>query len=273
MDEIINQVKNTWSKDLIIRFLYIKLAPFVKRDLQYFLASDEEKLRQYSLGFINRFPDVVCSTLADYYVDLFNSFGINAKKVIATSSKIPLFALIVEGDYGFYFLDPLNDLFSNQYGLRPYYFGIIPRYKTIRANHPGLTQLDKEYVSELDEELNIKYLNEYFKSLEDPLKNRQRAREFFGYDKNENIDLKEEKYKLMNDRFINIGNVHGTFERSQMYKYLSERLLNHTERRFTTATIIGGLDNPHMEIKIKTKEGIILLEEEKHNEKYMLIKK
>lgn len=273
MDEIINQVKNTWSKDLIIRFLYIKLAPFVKRDLQYFLASDEERLQQYSLGFINRFPDIVCSTLADYYVELFNGFGINAKKVIATSSKIPLFAVIVEGDYGFYFLDPLNDLFSNQYGLRPYFFGVIPRYRTLRANHPEITQLEKEYVSELDEELNIKYLNEYFKALEPILKNRQRAREFFGYDKNENIDLKERKYKFINDRFINLGSVSGSFERALMYKYLSERLLNHTERRFTTTTLTGGLSNPHVEIEIKTKEGVILLEEEKQDNKYLLIKK
>ena len=54
--EIVNQVKPDWSKDLIIRFLYIKLAPCFRRDLQYFLATEEEKYNQFSQGFINRFP-------------------------------------------------------------------------------------------------------------------------------------------------------------------------------------------------------------------------
>ena len=124
MQKIINNVDKSWSKDLIIRYLYVRLAPFFKRDLKYFLASEEEKYKEYEKGFINRGFDIVCSTLADYYVDLFSSLGINAKKIVANSAKIPLFALIVEGDNGWYFLDPINDLFSNQYGLETTEFGI-----------------------------------------------------------------------------------------------------------------------------------------------------
>lgn len=272
MEKVINQVKSNWNKDLIIRFLYIKLAPFFKRDLEYFLAGYEEKKRQYEMGFINRFPNIVCSTLSDFYVDLYNEFGINAKKVIATSSEIPLFALLVEGNHGFYFLDPLNDLFSNQYGLRPYFFGIIPRYKTINRNHPEITELPKEYVSELDEYLGIEYLNSLFEDLGVTFKNRQRAREFFGYDKNEKIDLKEQKYEYMSDHFINIGSVNGVFERWQMYKYLTDRLLNHTERRFTTI-FISEENTPHIEIELRTKERPITFKEESIQDKYMLIKK
>lgn len=273
MERIINQVKSTWNKDLIMRFLYIRLAPYFKRDLQFFLASNEERERQYKLGFINRFPDIVCSTLADYYVDLFAEFGINAKKIIATSSAIPLFAIIAEGDFGFYFLDPINDLFSNQYGLRPYYFGIIPKYRTTNENHPELIQLEKEYVQELDEELGIKYINGRFKELEPTLKNPQRAKEFFGYDKNTIMDLKELKYEFMNNNFINLGSVNGVFERALMYKFLCERMLNRGERRHTKTLIAGDITNPHIQIELTNRDGIIILDEEKHNDKYMLIKK
>lgn len=272
MEKIINQVKSTWDKDLIIRFLYIKLAPYFQRDLEYFLKDNIEKERQYKQGFINRCPHIVCSTLSDYYVNLFKSFGIEAEKVIANSAHIPLFALVVKGDLGAYFLDPLNDLFSNQLGIRPYFFGIIPRYNTIRRTHPELVELPKQYIEEIDEELNIEYLDEYFEYLHKVLTIRQTAREFFGYDKNEKIDLKEDKYNFINDNLINLGNINGPFERAIFHKYLSQRILNHTERRFTTITLAGGKENPHVEVDIKV-NGKIITYEEKHDKKYSLKKK
>ena len=153
MDDVINKIQSNWSKDIIIRYLYIKLAPYFHRDLKYFLATSEEKERQYQVGFINRFPNIVCSTLADFYVELFKEFNIKAKKVIANSSKIPLFALIVEGDNGWYFLNPLEDLFNNQYNLKPASFGIIPRFRTIKINYPYLTLLPQDYIVSLDDYL------------------------------------------------------------------------------------------------------------------------
>ena len=80
--ETINQIQSSWTKDQTIRFLYIKLAPYVKRDLVYFLSSDEDKYKEFQQGFINRFPNVVCSTLADFYVKVFNELGINSKHEI-----------------------------------------------------------------------------------------------------------------------------------------------------------------------------------------------
>ena len=73
---LLKQVQSSWPKDVIIRYLYIKLAPCFKRDLKYFLAPEEVKEAEYAQGFINRFPDVVCSTLADFYVNLFFSLFI-----------------------------------------------------------------------------------------------------------------------------------------------------------------------------------------------------
>lgn len=273
MEEIINKVPSTWSKDLIIRYLYIKLAPYFKRDLMYFLATEEEKYKEYSQGFINRFPNIVCSTLADYYVNLFKEFGINAKKVAANSAKIPLFALIVEGDLGWYFLDPLSDLFSNQYGLKPYFFGIIPRYNTIQTNHPEIINLPPEYIKELDDTLDIKYLDSYFAALHNELAHQRNAKIFFGIPTNAKVDLKERKLQFYNNELINIGNVHGPYERSQLYKYLNDRILNRGEKRFTKIRLLGGYENPHISIELINPEEHIFYEEEKHDNQYVLTKK
>lgn len=163
MNVIINKVNHSWPKDYIIRYLYINLAPFFQRDLEYFLANDSQKWEQYNQGFINRGKQVVCSTLADFYVNLYTSFNIKARKIIANSAKIPLFAIIVEGDYGWYFIAPLNDLFNNQYGLQPTEFGVIPHYKTLKNNYPYLIKLSKDYVKKIDEDLKTrKTLDEFF---------------------------------------------------------------------------------------------------------------
>lgn len=273
MEKVINQVRSTWSKDLIIRFLYIKLAPYFQRDLLYFLATDEEKDLQYKKGFINRFPHIVCSTLADFYVDLFKQFGINAQKVIANSAKIPLFAIIVQGDCGWYFLDPINDLFSNQYGLKPYFFGIIPQYKTIRNTHPEIIKLPHEYVNDLDVTLDINYIDDYFFNLHSILTNRRDANVFFGLPRETKMDLKERKLQFYNDKLINLGSVNGFFERAQLYKFLNDRIFNRGEKRFTKVRLMGGLENTHISIELINRDGNMLYEEEKHGRKYVLIKK
>lgn len=272
MEKVINQVKSSWSKDLTIRFLYIKLAPFFRRDPVYFYKSEEEKYKEYKEGFINRFPDIVCSSLADYYVDLFHKFGINAKKIIANSAKIPLFALIVEGDKGWYYLDPLSDLVANQYGTRPYFFGVIPRYNTVRSKYKELIKLPREYVDELDNELEISYLDEFFKYLHTVLTQRRSAKEFFGYPPNEPIDLRETKLEFMNDNLINIGNVNGVFNRASLYLYLNDQILNKGEKRYVRTCIEGDVDNLYLSYSIKKKDETITYIEEKQNGIYRLTK-
>lgn len=273
MKNIINQVQSGWSKDLIIRFLYIKLAPYFQRDLLFFLVSDDEKEAQYRQGFINRFPHVVCSTLADFYVDLFRQYGIDAKKVMANSAKIPLFGVIVQGDYGWYYLDPLSDLLANQYGLRPYFFGIIPHYNTIRSNHPELIKLPYEYVDELDGTLKINYLDDFFENLHHVLTNKKSAAAFFGFSSDVSIDLKDRKLQFYGDELINLGNVNGPFERAQLYKFLNDRILNRGEKRHTCVRIADWMDNPHVAIETEDYDKISFWEEEKRDGVYVLTKK
>lgn len=272
MEKVINQVKSTWSKDLIIRFLYIKLAPFFERDPIYFFKTEEEKYKEYEQGFINRFPSIVCSTLADYYVNLFHEFGINAKKIIATSSKIPLFALMVEGDKGWYFLDPLADLVANQYGKRPYFFGVIPRYNTVRSNYKELIKLPQEYVDELDSELGLAYLDEFLEGLHNVMTQRKAAKEFFGYPPNEPIDLRETKLEFMNDNLINIGEVKGFFNRAILYIDLNDYILNKGEKKYVRTCVIGDKDNLYLSYSIKKKDEVITYIEEKQNGIYRLTK-
>ena len=272
MDEIINNVQNNWSKDIIIRYLYIKLAPYFKRDLKYFLASFEDKEKLYNLGFINRFPDVVCSTLADFYVKLFQEFDINAKKIIANSSKIPLFALIVEGDNGWYFLNPLEDLFNNQYNLKPVSFGIIPRFRTIKDNYPYLTLLPQEYLASLDDYLQLKYLDDYFQKMHKIFTNRVSANLFLGYPKNSHYDLKEDKVNYYEKFLINLGNVNGCFERAQLYQYLNDIFLTKAEKRFVKVIICGNISKPYIFLQILNKDCQLMYKEEVVNDKYILAK-
>lgn len=274
MEKIIGQVKSNWSKDLIIRFLYIKLAPYFERDLLYFLASNEEKYEQYKCGFINRFPHVVCSTLSDYYVDVFKSFGINSKKIIANSARIPLFALIVEGDYGWYFLDPLTDLFNNQYGLRPHFFGRLPRYETVRNNYKELIELPRKYIDELDLNLDINFLNDYFDNLHTILTNRRDAREFFGLPRDVPIDLRPLKLDFYNDNLINLGTVNGVRERADLYLFLNDTILNKTEKGYSKVRIVKEDDNYHISFELMNRDGNIFYDEKRKNDgTYILARK
>lgn len=211
-------------------------------------------------------------TLADFYVDLFKQFGIHTKKVIANSAKIPLFAILVHGNCGWYFLDPINDLFSNQYGLKPYFFGVIPQHKTVCNTYPEIIKLPQEYVNDLDLELDIHYLDGFFWDLHSVLTNRRDANEFFFLPREASMDLKERKLPFYNDELINLGNVYGLFERAQLYKYLNDRIFNRREKCFTEIRLIGGLENPHISIELINRDGSISYEEGKKDRKYILTK-
>ena len=276
MLNIINSVNPNWSKDLIVRYLYIKLAPFFQRDLLFFCASYEEKLQQYQRGFINRIPYVTCYTLADFYVNLFAEFDIESKKVIATSSQIPLFAILIKGELGWYFIDPLNDLMLNQYGLETQNFGIIPRYHTINNNHPEIIKLEDSYLLDLDKRLQLipedGYLDGEFKELAQKVLNKNAASEFFQIAKDNPTKIVQAKLKLLNDKYINLGHVNGSYERILLYFYLFKNVLNKTEAKYVR-TFLAPQSEQRVDLFIELntlKEGTILYQEEKHNGQFSL---
>lgn len=269
---IINSINPGMSKDLIIYELYTSLAPFFERDLTYFLASDEEKYEKYQKGFTSKGRYIVCATLADFYVKTFKEFGINAIKVPANSAKIPLFVVLVEGELGWYYLDPLNDLFYNQYNLRPVNFGVVPRFKTINNNHPELVRLPSEYLTELEQSLNKNYNDSLINDLHAKLAPRNVAYDFLCVPNGDQIKLTEEKLKFMNDFLINLGNVNGPYERVMLYLYLYTHLLDSSEKR--RVNVLLNKNNPldcHVNIRVDgLGEEYQMYAEDKVNDKYRL---
>ncbi len=275
MQDVVSCVDRNWPKDYIIRYLYVKLAPFFQRDLNYFLASDEEKLLQYKAGFINRFPGIVCSTLADYYVELFSAFNINAKKIIANSAKIPLFAIVVEGDYGWYFIDPINDLFPNQYNLDTSEFGSLPHYNTLRRNYPDLIKLDRKYIEQIDTGLGLPKTNtEFFKGLHLEMAHRNSALKHFKLDKSDHSALFIAKMDYADEFLINLGHVNGLFERAQLYLFLEKILFFKTEKKNITIKINPDIDVPFISIQYTNPYtgSSILYEEHKEEDTFKLHK-
>lgn len=232
VEQIINSVQTNWSKDYIIRYLYVKLAPYFRKDLKYFLATEEEKFNEYQLGFVNRGKNIVCSTLADYYVNLYQMFGIEAKKIIANSARIPLFAVIVKGDHGWFFIDPINDLFNNQYGLKTTEFGAIPHYKTLARNYPELICLPKEYIDDIDKNLGLsETLNDYFEKLHLEMTNRYFCKENLDWHSGAIEDLFIQKMEFSDENLLNLGQVNGLLERIKLYLFLERTLFFKFEKR------------------------------------------
>ncbi len=239
IEKILDSVDIHWPKDYIIRYLYVKLAPYFEHDLNFFLASQQEKMNQYKRGFYKRGNKIVCSTLVDYYIEIFSKFGIKAQKVIASKTDIPLFAMIALGDNGWFYLDPLNDLFINQYELQSRYFGIKPTFK-------GLKQLDLRYftldeLKKMDHELKLHKYDIYTSDIFDSIKNEFRTRSIackeLGIDLDNLTELTRQKIKIASDCLINLGNVPGLYERYYMYGFIRGQLFDKTEKKFTSCEI------------------------------------
>lgn len=237
MMEIICNVDSSWTKDQIIRYLYIKLAPFFRRDIEYFLKSPKEQIEIFKNGFSFNYKDIVCVTLCQFYADLFKEFNIDSVIVPVTKANPPLHALLVNGNSGWYYLDPLSDLFYNQYGLRPAYFGVLVSSYSENflkiANQYSLKQLDKKYLEELDQNFSFEYLNTYFTQLHGIFSVRNNAFQFFGLDKKDKMGLLERKVEFFDDKLINLGNVNGILERCRLYLYLIGKLFDKSEKKYT----------------------------------------
>ena len=86
-------------------------------------------------------------------------------------------------------------------------------------------------------------------------------------------DIREQKVEFFSSDLINKGNVHGFFERAQLYQFLNETLLNRRERRYVRHLIEDGLsDNPFISYNIIKKDEIISYREEKTPNGYILTK-
>lgn len=244
--KVIKSVDRSWSKDHIIRYLYINLAYCFEQDPHYFLADPEEQFAQYKKGFNYDEKLVVCSTLVDYYIEAFAFFGIRAVKIQATNVRIPLFAMIVAGEKGTYYMSPINDLFRCQYGLNTDSFATIPHNSWFSKKYTGLVRLSEEDLRNLDRDLKIHQLGvsiaDMFKELRKEMIVKSIACKHFGVDIDDSYNLTIRKLEFIKKELINLGCVRGICERNMMYGYIRGQILDKIEKAHTS--VVYNFDEP-----------------------------
>ena len=231
IEEIIKSFNISCPNNYIIIYLYVKLAPFLARDIEFFLASPEQK--EYELEKkINRFPFINCSTLADFYINLFASFNINAIKIEATKTRIPLHAIIVEGDNGWFYLCPINDLLNNQIGNKTSHFGELKRHNRdfVLKEYPFLTDLSTEEIDRIDANLGIKNLVYFWTKLKNEMFHSNYFYEYFNINRNDSLEVIKAKLDFINKHLINIPIIPGPLEREGYYRYLIRRICRKEEK-------------------------------------------
>jgi hypothetical protein len=245
-EEIIKNVNTSWRKDLIIRYLYVSLAPFFKRDVNFFFVSDETKEQimnsNVPINKENEMYLVYCKTISEYYHNLLDTFNIYSKIIKTNNRRIPHYALVVYSDKCHYYIDPLKDLMNSQVGLRTTFYGVIPKStsKIITNDFPKLTFLPIEYLKEMDEYLgfliNGLYMNNFYEILHQKLttnKVTNNLNQFLEIPLNPK-DWKKiliEKIIFMSNYLINMPQVPGIIERAQYYAYIIGQIFNHGERK------------------------------------------
>ena len=141
--------------------------------------------------------------------------------------------------------------------------------------YPNIVKLDDDYLSCIDQSLGFTYLDDYFLALKPIMKNHTNACRLLNIeDPQNNRDIREKKLEYFANNFINIGNVNGSFERAQLYKYLNDTFLNKREKRYTKIFIEDGLTpSPYISYTILRRDGNITYHEEKTSSGYVLRKK
>lgn len=292
-ESIINSVNKAWPKDLIIRYLYVKLAPTFRRDLSFYLASSEEQLEIYNAdNFTRDGENVVCKTICEYYHDLFLSFNIESKIIKTNNKSIPHYGLIVRGDKNWFFIDPLKDLMHNQVGFKTTHFGIMPLSRTQNNTllYPEIDLLPFSYVEEMDTYLNLltcgMYLNDFFDMFHESIFHHPSVRllEFLDSEEFDIVKLRQaiyptnvanrhviaSKIALMNNCVINIGNCSGLLERDQFYDSAISYIFSRVERKNIKVGI-----NPNRELCLTHLIGNDeeVYSEYKEDDKYQLKRK
>jgi len=229
------KIPSNWSKDMIIRDLYVRLAPHFRRDLNYFLASKEEQMHQYKEGFIFKGPEVNCKTICIFYYELFRYLGIRCQIITTNQKAIPHHALIVEGDNGWYYIDPLKDLFCNQLDLKTHFFAKNPgtSYSDVTINYPFLIEMSEEQIKRLDQitgRLINDYRDSFFEDIYQRYGNSNRFARDFGLDRKDLLSIIIGKLKFAEQQLINLGNIPGIYERKLYYDYLRLQLFSKRER-------------------------------------------
>lgn len=243
----LSKVDKNWDKDTLIRFLIAYLSPLFKRDLTYYMGSFDERYMMYLDGFPFKGPEVVCTSICRFYMDLFHEFKIKAVMIRTNNKIIPHNALKVLGNNGWYFIDPLKDLLANQYGMKPSFYGNCPcreKYNSVVKRNPELISLSQFYVRNIDETIGLKrgpYTDEIVADASELFK---RYNSWFWKDKSlSGQTYFEKRLYALSELFLNIGEVNGVYERMQLLDYLIASLFNKKERSKIETSIVKSEDD------------------------------
>ena len=193
----------------------------------------------YREGFLMQGKEVVCQTICKYYARVYKKLHIDFKIVTTNDKVVPHYGLLVNGDRGWFIIDPLKDLLANQMGFQPSFFGCIPQYGNISLKYPGLIYLNPHYIYHLAKETNTlpygHFMNFYFAFLH---------QEFFQsnffsstYIMEDDVASVLAKLSFISKYLINLHDIPGLYEREQYYKYLKSILFNRAERKLLTFLI------------------------------------
>lgn len=231
INSFVKQVPHFGKKDLTIYYIYRNLSSFFQRDITYFNSNASDQLAFYQKGFVMKGTDVVCKTICQYYGRVLKHFHINFK-IIKTNEKIvPHFAMIVNGDNGWYYIDPLKDLLANQMGFFPQFFGVILNYGLVPSKYPNLIKLNEEYIQKLAVQTNnlpYGHFTDFFINLLHEEFFQKPTQEIFNGAIDE-FSIILMKLKFISQHLININSIPGLYERRQYYSYLKSKIFNRPE--------------------------------------------
>ena len=230
---ILEVLNNKWNIDYAVRYVTVEISKLVKRDVSFFKMSDDEKLdnlkeQNYELSY----PNVICKTLHELIRDVLDYLGIESKVVIATNTKVPLYALIVEGEYGRYFIDALNDLFKVQYNIQPVTYGNCICSNNNILDTSKLLSLDLDYIREMDLDMGIiktEYFSDYINRIKNKYIDRNQAKRILEIESS--LELLKRKMKLISEMYLNNHPVEGPYERVGLHVYLRNNLFNKSEKK------------------------------------------
>lgn len=268
---ILEVLNNNWNTDYVIRYVTVEISKLVQRDVSFFKMTDDEKLDILKeLNYENSYPNVICKTLHELIRDVLDYLGIESKVVIATNTKVPLYALIAEGEHGRYFIDALNDLFKVQYNIQPVTYGNYTRSNNSIIDGNKLISLDLDYIREMDLDMGLiktEYFSDYINRIKNTYIDRNQAKKIFEIESS--VELLKRKIELISEKYLNNYPVEGPHERVGLHVYLRNNLFNKSEKKFFRVCLTE--DN---RVILKNEYGgqSIIYEEIKDNNKYILKK-
>lgn len=242
IEDLIKNGPKESTKNEMIRYIYLELGKFFRRDINFFYGTDEEKIKIYYAETNPRKikqRDIICKSLGEIYIEAFRKAGIEAEIVTKSKGKspVPHVDLIVEGDNGAkYYMNPLDDLYRIQLGLK------TKTFATKTNKYENLDAMSDEEIKTIDNELGYTYkgmyMDEFFEMVRDSFMNKAKMKEFLR-ERGQDVKGKEGLSEILLEtkldfilEYINYNKeLEGYIELSRYYRWIIHTLFTKTEQK------------------------------------------